>query len=87
MIKQCQNIDKSFNKYTRFATEFDTKYLMLTPNSQDKFLANIVRATIQDMYEAAEAEQRQIDLDNEMNGCYNDDFYRRTMNQLEKDFD
>lgn len=60
---------------------------MLTPNSQDKFLANIVRATIQDMYEAAEAEQRQIDLDNEMNGCYNDDFYRRTMNQLEKDFD
>lgn len=60
---------------------------MLTPNSQDKFLANIVRATIQDMYEAAEAEQRQIDLDNEMNGRYNDDFYRRTMNQLEKDFD
>jgi hypothetical protein len=58
---------------------------MLTPNSQDKFLANIVRATIQDMYEAAEAEQRQIDLDNEMNDRYNDDFYRRTMNQLEED--
>lgn len=56
--------------------------LMQTPNSND-----IVRATIQDMYDAADAEQRQLELDNEMDRYYNDDFYRRTLRQLEEDYD
>lgn len=67
------------NCYHRIRKEI---YLMQTPNSKD-----IIRATIQDMYRDAEAEQRQIELDYEMNRHYNDDFYRQMLEQLKKDKD